>query len=141
MANLAKIFTGMDKGPEQIMDDLNALNADLSSQNTNISNVSDVANSAFKVSSFVGVKNPNLNNLEQGVHEVGFWSGEKVPDNSGWPAPMVGWENFFGGLIQMGDPTGICQQIIIASGFGMAFRTHAGSSWDQWYKLTSTEAK
>ena len=141
MANLAKIFTGIDKGPEQIMNDLNALNDDLSSQKTQISNVSGVANSALKVSNFISNKNANLNNLEQGIHEIGFWSGDKVPANSGWPAPMVGWENFFGGLIQTGDPTGICQQIIIAGGFGVAFRTHAGDRWDQWYKLTSTDVK
>lgn len=134
MASLAKIFTGMDEGPEQIMNDLNALNSDLL-------NVSGSANSAFKVSSFIGIKNANINNLEQGVHEIGFWSGNKVPDNNGWPTSMVGWENFFGGLIQMGDPAGIGQQIIIASGFGVAFRTHAGDRWDEWYKFTSTEAK
>lgn len=141
MANLTKIFTGMQNGPEQIMDDLNALNNDLNSQKTQISNVSGVANSAFKVGNFIGAKNPNINNLEQGIHEIGFWSGNKVPANGGWPAPMVGWENFFGGLIQTGDPTGVCQQIIIAGGFGVAFRTHAGDRWDQWYKLTSTDVK
>lgn len=133
MANLAKIFTGMDKGPEQIMDDLNALNSDLS-------NVTGVANSSFQVSDFIGIKNTNINNLKQGVHEIGFWTGQKVPDNNGWPASMVGWENFFGGLIQMGDPTGISQQILIASGFGVAFRTHAGGAWDKWYKVTATNA-
>lgn len=139
MAKLANIFTGMDQGPEQIMNNLNALNADLSSQTTQISNVSGVANSAFKVGNFIGAKNSNINNLEQGIHEIGFWSGENVPANSGWPTPMVGWNNSFGVLIQTGDPTGICQQIIIASGFGVGFRTHAGSSWDKWYKVTSTD--
>ncbi|MEE6638547.1 hypothetical protein PS376_03140 [Limosilactobacillus pontis] len=134
MANLAKIFTGMDNGPEQIMNDLNALNSDLT-------NVSGVANSAFEVSSFIGIKNPNLNNLGQGVHEIGFWSGDKVPGNNGWPATMVGWDNFFGGLIAMGDPAGIGQQIMIASGFGIAFRTHSGDLWTDWYQLTSTDAK
>lgn len=141
MANLANIFTGMQNGPEQIMHDLNVLNNDLNSQKTQISNVSGVANSALKVGNFIGAKNPNINNLEQGVYELGFWSDETVPSYSGWPAPIVGWKNIFGGLIQIGDTKGTSQQILIAGGFGVAFRTHAGGSWDKWYKLTSTEAK
>lgn len=137
MANLTKIFTGMQNGPEQIMDDLNALNNDLNSQKTQISNVSGVANSAFKVGNFIGSKNPNINNLEQGIHEIGFWDGQKLPADNGWPTPMVSWDKFYGGLIQMGDTTGIGQQILVVGGYGVAFRIHSGGSWGPWYKLTN----
>ena len=128
--DIASIFTGMDLGAEKIAENFNKLLEENIGQDNQLDTLN---NNTLKIDNFIGIDNPDLNNVSMGVHNFGFWDGGKVPANSSWPTTMqnnAGW----GWLIHLGiaNTPNAQAQLIFDSGGWMFMRLYVAGSWGKW---------
>lgn len=135
MADLTKIFTGMNAGPEAIQNNFSVLDKESTDHDGQLN---ALTGKTLTIGDFVGSDNADLNNIKQGIHNFGFWNDNPVASgNTSWPEDQRG-KAIWGWIVQFGNPTGTTIQILFCVGNMIYMRSYAGNSWETWGKVNIT---